>query len=68
MHEFVFNIKPMEIGPQFRVSFNRLEEPGIELVTPEYKVSGFIHHTMVAPDNQLHTCCRNVDQDQLKTG
>ena len=34
----------METGPQLRVSTDRLEEPGMELGNPGYKVRCPLHH------------------------
>ena len=39
----------METVPGFRVSSNRLDESGIELGTPGYKTSLFIHYTTTIP-------------------
>ena len=39
----------MEMGPQLKVSSNRLEKPGIESATPRLQGEQFIHETTVAP-------------------
>ena len=39
----------METEPRFKVSFDRLEKPGIEPATPVLQGKWFIHYTTAAP-------------------
>ena len=39
----------METGPRLKVSFDRLEKPGIESATPGLQGKWLIHYTTAAP-------------------